>query len=129
MNVVDSSAWLDYLSNGPNADFFAPPIERPSVLIVPTVSIYEVFKKILQQRSELEALQAINVMQQGRVIDLSATLALAAAKASVDHHLPFTDAIILATAQAHNATLWTQDEHFDGLKNVKYRKHPDKRAR
>ncbi len=129
MNVVDSSAWLDYLANGPNADFFAPPIERPSDLVVPSVSIYEVFKKVLQQRSELEALQAISVMQQGRVVDLTATLALAAAKASIDHHLPFADAVILATAEAYKATLWTQDEHFEGLKNVKYRKHPEKRAK
>src|SRR5512133_334103 len=112
MNVVDSSAWLDYLSNGLNADFSAPPIERPSELVVPSVCICEVFKKVLQQRSEPDALQAINVMQQGRVIDLTATLALAAAKASIDHHMPFAGAVILATARSCGATLWTQDEHF-----------------
>jgi len=129
MNVVDSSAWLDYLSNGPNADFFAPPIERPADLIVPSVCLYEVFKKVLQQRSEYEALRAVSVMQQGTVVDLTSTIALTAAKASVEHHLPFADAVILATARTFNAVLWTQDEHFDGLKNVKYKKHPEKRAK
>ncbi len=121
MNVVDSSAWLEYLADGPNAGYFAPAIEAPEELIVPTISLYEVFKRILQQRSEGEALQAIALMQQGEVVELDAPLALAAARLGVDARLPLADSIILATARRHGATLWTQDEDFDGLPDVRYR--------
>ena len=71
MNVVDSSGWLEYFADGPNAGFFAPAIENTAELIVPTISIFEVFKRILQQRTENESLQAAVMMQQGRVIRTS----------------------------------------------------------
>ena len=58
MNVVDSSGWLEYFANGKKAAFFAPAIEDPSKLIVPTLSLFEVFKRVLQQRGEAPALQA-----------------------------------------------------------------------
>jgi predicted nucleic acid-binding protein len=122
MNVVDSSAWLEYLADGPNAGFFAPAIEATEDLIVPTISLYEVFKRILQQRSESEALQAVALMQQGEVVELDAPLALVAARLGVDARLPLADSIILATARRHGATLWTQDEDFDGLPDVQYRR-------
>ena len=80
MNVVDSSGWLEYFADGPNADFFAPAIEATSELVVPAISVYEVFKRILQQRSEGEALQAVAVMLRGRVVDLDVQLALTAAR-------------------------------------------------
>jgi predicted nucleic acid-binding protein len=121
MNIVDSSAWLEYFVDGPNADFFASVVEETTALLVPTVSIYEVFKRILQQRGESEALQAIAVMQQGQVIDLTITLALDAASLSHIHKLPMADSFILATAYAHQATLWTQDVDFKGLPGVQYR--------
>jgi len=121
MNVVDSSAWLEYFADGPNAEFFAPAIEDTSNLIVPTISIFEVFKRVLQQRGENEALQTVALMQQGRVVTLDVSAALAAAKSSHDLKLPLADSIILATAQAHNATLWTQDSDFDGLPGVQYK--------
>jgi len=120
MNVVDSSGWLEYFADGPNADFFASAIENTSQLIVSTTSIYEVFKRVLQQRGEGEALQAIAVLAQGQVVELDTTLALSAAKLSVDHGLPMADSIMLATAQAHNATLWTQDADFEDIAGVKY---------
>ena len=122
MNVVDSSAWLEYFSDGPNAGFFAPAIERTNELLVPSVVLLEVFKRVLQQRSEGKALQAIAVMQQGRVIELDAALALSAAKIGFEIKLPLADSIILATARRFNATVWTQDEDFDGLEKVKYRR-------
>ena len=122
MNVVDSSAWLEYFSDGPNAGFFAPAIERTHELLVPSVVLLEVFKRVLQQRSEGKALQAIAVMQQGRVIELDAALALSAAKIGFEIKLPLADSIILATARRFNATVWTQDEDFDGLEKVKYRR-------
>jgi predicted nucleic acid-binding protein len=120
MNVVDSSGWLEYFADGPNADFFAPAIEQVSELVVPSISVYEVFKRVLQQRGESDALQAVAVMQQGAVADLDAGLALMAAKLSADLGLPMADSVMLATARAHNATLWTQDSDFLGVEGVQY---------
>jgi predicted nucleic acid-binding protein len=121
MNVVDSSGWLEYFANGPNADFFAPAIEDTSNLIVPSMSIFEVFKRVMQQRGESDALQAVALMQQGRVVDLDFSIALHAAKVSIDYKLPMADSVILATAIANKATLWTQDADFDGLPDVQYK--------
>ncbi len=120
MNVVDSSGWLEFFADGPNADFFAPPIANVPELVVPSISLYEVFKRVLQQRGEDAALQAVGVMAQGRVVDLSMPLALNAAKISVDLRLPMADSIMLATARAYHATLWTQDADFQGLEGVQY---------
>ncbi len=121
MNVVDSSAWLEYLADGPNATFFAPAIEEVAAQVVPSLTIYEVFKRILQQRSENEALAAAALMRQGQVADLTSTLALAAARLSVSEALPLADSVIMATARAHEATLWTQDADFEGRDGVRYR--------
>ena len=120
MNVVDSSGWLEYLADGPNAAFFAPAIERSADLLVPTLSIFEVFNRVLVQREESQALQSIALMHQGHVIDLTASLALDAARLSRSARLPMTDSIMLATARAHGATLWTQDSDFEGLPNVRF---------
>jgi predicted nucleic acid-binding protein len=120
MNVVDSSGWLEYFADGPNADFFAPVIENIADLVVPSVSLYEVFKRVLQQRSEGDALQAVATMMQGEVVDLDSRLALEAAKVSTEIRLPMADSVILATARMHNATLWTQDRDFEGLTGVEY---------
>ena len=122
MNVVDSSAWLEYLAAGPNAAHFSAAIENTAELIVPTLILYEVFKRIVQQRSENEALQVIAVMQQGRIADLDSRTALSAARISIDHQLPMADSVILATARLNDALLWTQDSHFEGIPNVKYKK-------
>ena len=122
MNVVDSSAWLEYFANGPNASFFAKPIEQVDSLIVPSLSLFEVFKRVLQQRDENDALQAVAVMQQGAVVDLDSSVALSAARLSVEIQLPMADRIMLATARKYEATLWTQDSDFKGLENVQYRK-------
>ena len=120
MNVVDSSGWLEYFADGPNADFFATGIETVPELVVHSISIYEVFKRVLQQRGEGDALQAVAVMQQGLVVDLDAFLALQAARISTDSGLPLADSVILATARAHDATLWTQDSDFAGMEGVRY---------
>ena len=121
MNVVDSSAWLEYFADGPNAAFFAPAIAATDKLVVPTLSLYEVFKRVLQQRNEDDALVAMATMQQGTVVDLDAGIALSAARMSIDNKLPMADSVTLATARTFEATLWTQDEHFKGLPGVKYR--------
>lgn len=121
MNVVDSSGWLEYFADGPNADFFSRAIEATAELLVPAVSLYEVFKRVVQQRGEGDALQAVALMQQGRVIELSSPLALSAARLSLEHRLPMAGSMILASAKAHGATLWTQDSDFDGVPGVKYK--------
>lgn len=120
MNVVDSSGWLEFFANGPNADFFAPALQAADELLVPSVSVYEVFKQVLRQRGDGAALQAVALMQQGKIVDLTATAALAAARLSVEARLPMADAIILSAARAASATLWTQDAHLDGMDGVKY---------
>jgi predicted nucleic acid-binding protein len=121
MNVVDSSAWLEYFANGPNSSFFATPVEETAELVVPSSTIYEVFKRVLQQRDEGDALRAVAVMQQGSVVDLDVRLALSAARLSLDTRLPMADSVVLATAKLHHATLWTQDADFEGLPGVRYR--------
>ena len=121
MNVVDSSAWLEYFADGPNAAFFAAAIEQTKKLLVPALTIYEVFKRVLQQREEGDALRAVAVMQQGSVVDLDARLALSAARVSVETRMPMADSVVLATARLHDATLWTQDADFEGLPGVRYR--------
>lgn len=120
MNVVDSSGWLEYFGNGPNAAFFAEPLLQVDELIVPAISLFEVFKRVLQQRDETSALQAAALMQQGRTVTLDAALAMAAARMSCDLKLPMADSIILATARHFNAVLWTQDADFENLPGVRF---------
>jgi len=120
VNVVDSSAWLAYFADEPNAQHFASAIEAPDTLIVPSITLLEVFKKVAQQRSEGVAMQYVAVMQQGRVVALDASLALLAASLGVRHKLPLADSIIYATAQQGNALIWTQDADFEGLEGVRY---------
>ena len=120
MNVVDSSGWLEFFADGPNAAFFSKPIEDTARLIVPSLSIFEVFKRIIQQRGEHEALLAIAAMKQGQIVDLTVPLAMAAANVSVTQALPLADSVILATARAYQAVLWTQDADFKGKEDVRY---------
>jgi len=120
MNVVDSSGWLEYFIDGQNASCFAPTLKEVDSLIVPTVSIYEVFKVMLRESGDSAALQAASAMQKGTVIDLTPRLAMSAASLSLKHALPMADSIILATAQAYDATLWTQDIDFKAIDSVKY---------
>ena len=120
MNVVDSSGWLEHVADGPNANVFSPILENTAELVVPTISIYEVFKRILQQRDEDAALQVAVSMQQGRVVELDTSLALTAAKLSANLKLPMADSIMLATARTFNAVLWTQDAHLKDIDGVRY---------
>jgi predicted nucleic acid-binding protein len=120
MNVVDSSGWLEYFGEGKNVSFFAAAIEKADELIVPTICMYEVFKRMSSLLDEQEALRAIGVMSLGQVIDLDRQLSLNAAKISREVKLALADSVILATARASSAILWTQDEHFKGLEDVRY---------
>jgi predicted nucleic acid-binding protein len=120
MNIVDSSGWLEYFAAGPNADFFAPAIVETSQLIVPSISLYEVFKRVLQQRGEGDALQAIALMTQANLISPDTRIFLNAAKLSVEFDLPMAASIVLATARVHDAVLWTQDGALEGIARVNF---------
>jgi predicted nucleic acid-binding protein len=124
VNLVDSCGWLEYFADGPNAGFFAPPIVDTENLLVPTLVLLEVFKRVLQQRDEDAALQAAALMRQGRVVELTAEIALTAAALGVKHKLPLADSVILATARHHGALAWTQDVDFEGLDGVRYVRKP-----
>jgi len=120
MNVVDSSGWIEYFTESQNADFFAPPIQSTARLLVPTICIYEVFKRLLVERGEDSALLAAGLMAHGREVELNCKIAIEAAQISRQLKLAMADSIILATARLNNAILWTQDEHFKDLDGVKY---------
>ena len=120
MNIVDSSGWLAYFADEPNAKHFLSPLSDSDSLVVPTVTICEVFKVILRESSENEALQAVAAMQRGTVADLNASLAIAASRLSLEYNLPMADSIILATAQEFKAIIWTQDSDFKNITKVKY---------
>jgi predicted nucleic acid-binding protein len=120
MNVVDSSGWLEYMSGGTNADFFAPAIRETDQLLVPVICLYEVFKRVAVQQGEQNALQAVGLLYRGSIVPITDELALQAAQLSILSHLPMADSLILAVAQLHEATVWTQDEHLRDLPGVKY---------
>jgi predicted nucleic acid-binding protein len=120
MNVVDSCAWLEFFADGPNAKSFLAPLKRPSELIVPSITILEVFKRMAQQRGEDAALSVAAFMSEGQVIPLDDSIAIAAAKLGIELSLPLADSVILATARAFGAVLWTQDRHFQGIDGVRY---------
>ena len=120
MNVVDSSAWLEYFADGPNADVFAEPIESPEDLVVPAISVFEVYKRVAQQRGERVALGYVGVLLRSPVVDVTAELSVEAARLGLRLGLPMADSLILATARAHRATLWTQDADFEGVDGVRY---------
>ena len=121
MNLVDSSAWLAYFADEPTADFFAEAIEDPEQLVVPSVCIYEVFKVILRERGEDDAFTAVAAMEQGRVVDLDAELAMEAASIGLEEGLAFADSVIFTVAKKHNAAIWTQDSHFSGKTGVRFK--------
>ena len=128
MNVVDSSAWLEFFADGPNADAFAPPILDTDRLLVPSIVLFEVFKRVRLQRDADSALRAVAQMRRGTVVPLDADLAVAAAELSAERALPLADGVILATARAAAATLWTQDGDFEGMEGVEYREHREHRG-
>jgi len=120
MNIVDSSGWLAYFADEPNAKHFISPLKDTDSLVVPTITLYEVFKVVLRESSENDALQATAAMLKGTVVDLTVPLAIAASKLSLEKDLPMADSIILATAKAYDAILWTQDSDFRNMAGVKY---------
>lgn len=120
MNLVDSCGWLEYFADGTGSGFFAPPVENTKDLIVPSICLFEVFKRVLQQKGEDSAIIAISAMRNGSIVDLNASIALDAARLGTRHRLPLADSVILATAQACNATIWTSDSDFKDIDGVKF---------
>jgi len=120
MNLVDSSGWLEYLSDGKNAKLFTPAIEKTNELIVSTINIYEIYKKILLEKDENTAIQVVGLMQQAKVIEVNSTIAIQAAKLSFEQKIPMADSLIYITAKQNDATVWTQDVDFKDLDGVKF---------
>ena len=118
LTVVDSSGWIEFFTDGPQANDFAPAIEAPPQLIVPSLSLLEVFKWVLREHGESAAIQATALMQRGQVVELNTQLALEAAQLGLAHHLPMADSVILATARRHKARLLTLDSDFAELRDV-----------
>lgn len=126
MNFVDSSGWIEYIADDANTNFFEPPIVDAENLLIPTICLYEVFKRVLQEFGEERALDAMGIMSLGTIIDLARQIAIHAAQISNELKLAMADSMILATARAYEATLWTQDEHFKDIEGVKFK---EKRSR
>jgi predicted nucleic acid-binding protein len=127
MNVVDSSCWLDWFADQPGAERFLKTVKDLPNLIVPSITLYEVFKRLLSQKGEETAVRAFAYMRRAQIVDLNPEVALASARLSLTTKLPLADSVILTTARMFNAILWTQDEHFKGMDGVKYfQKHKGK---
>src|SRR5215510_10515127 len=120
MNIIDSTFWLEYFADTEAGDIISEIIENSKELLVPTITIYEVFKKLLSEKGEDDALLAIAHMKQGKIVDLNDEISLSAAKISNNNKIPMADSIIYATNLKFNSILWTQDKHFEGLKSVNY---------
>ncbi len=120
MNLVDSSGWLEYFADGPKADAFAPVLKDIDDVLVPTICMYEVFKVVLRERGEEDALQAVALMKQGEVVDLTSELAMVAARLGTQLKIPMADSIIVATARLYEATIWTLDADFKKIDGAKF---------
>lgn len=126
MNVVDSSAWIEYFVDGPNADYFAKPVEKVGELIIPSLCLYEVFRWVLRERDEMQALKAMAQMRMGSIIDLDAQIAISAARLGLDLKIALGDSVVLATAHSYSATVWTQDSDFEKIPGVNYKAKQNK---
>jgi predicted nucleic acid-binding protein len=120
LNLVDSSGWLEYFADGKNAKFYIQAIENTEELIVSTINLYEVYKKVLIERGENSALQAVALMQQAKVVSVTSSIAIMAAKLSCELKIPMADSLIYATARMYDAVVWTQDSDFKDLEKVNF---------
>ena len=120
MNVVDSSCWLEYLMDTETGAAVAATIESPGELIVPTITLYEIYKKLLAEKGEEYALDVVSYMRTGIVIELDAGLSLSAAQISRKYKLPMADSIIYATSLYHSAVIFSCDKHFQDIPDVRY---------
>ncbi|MDH3735376.1 MAG: type II toxin-antitoxin system VapC family toxin [Gemmatimonadota bacterium] len=127
MNVVDASGWLEYFSDGPDAAFVAQVLQETDSLIVPTVTILEVFGSVCRSHGEGAALQAAAAMQQGTVVNLDTAGALDAGRLSVMYGVSTSAGAVLAAAERHGATVWTLDESVRQVPGVRFREPTGRR--
>ena len=120
MTVVDSCGWIEYFTDGPLAERYRRYLKKNADLVVPTVTLFEVYKKVKREMSEEKALIAVARMKQGKTTPLTETIALHAADLGLLHHLPMADSIVYATARLVEARLVTSDAHFEGLGGVTF---------
>ena len=120
INSLDSSAWIEIFHDGANAENFLPAISNLSQIVVSVIALYEVWRYTIQYGDRVRALAVTDSMQQGEVVSIDAGIAIEAADLSVQRKIPMADSLIYITAQKRSATLWTQDEDFEGLPNVRY---------
>ncbi|MDR1095870.1 MAG: type II toxin-antitoxin system VapC family toxin [Spirochaetaceae bacterium] len=120
MNIIDSSFWLEYFAGTDSGNIVSETVEDTNSLIIPAITLYEVFKKLLLETTEDDALFCIAHMKQGNIINLNDELSLFASKLSIEFKLPMADSIIYATNLKYHCVLWTQDRHFSGLNFVHY---------
>ncbi len=124
MNVVDSSGWIEFFTAGTNGLFFKAVIEQRDKLLVPTINIFEVHKVLSRKLPVGTVLSCLDVMRQGRVLDLTDKRAVAAADIAAKHKLAMADAVIYSMAREFEGTLWTQDVDYNGLVGVRYFENP-----
>ena len=117
---LDSSAWIEISHGGPNAKSFLKAVDDVTQVIVSTITLYEVWKYAMANADESRARQFLGMLQRGCVVSPDPEIAIAAADLSIRHKMAMADSLIYATALAHEALLWTQDEDFKGLPHVKY---------
>jgi predicted nucleic acid-binding protein len=120
MNLVDSSGWLEYITNGNQARIFTPIIQNYDELIVSVINKYEVYKKLCLEFNPKKASNTMGVLYYGRLVEVTEEIALTAAELSIEYHIPMADSLLLATAKTMDATFWTLDAHFKNIPGVKY---------
>jgi len=120
VNVVDSSAWLEFFAGSANGRLFRPIILDIDRLLVPTIVVLEVLRNAYRQRGVGGAEEMEAALVRGSVVPLSPALSMLAARLGVEHRLPLADSIVYATAVAHDAEVWTQDRDFEGLAGVHF---------
>ena len=120
MNLVDSSTRMEYFADGKNAKHFEPIIQDLKNLVESVINVSEVYKKISQHRDENSAIQAIAVMQQAEVLEITSQIAIEGSKISIQNKIPMADSLIIASARSVGAKIWTQDYNFKGLDNVMF---------
>ena len=120
MNVVDSSGWIEYFIDTANADNFAPAIEKTALLIVPTLSFFEVHRYLSRNADDERRDECLDVMRRGTVIELTTARAIAASDMAQKHRLAMADAVMYSIAREFNATFWTQDLDYKDLPGVSY---------
>lgn len=120
MTLVDSFGWIEFFTDGPLAGEYAKYLQRPSEVIVPTIVLYEVYKKIKSAKSEEVALIAVATMQNAQIVPLTEELSLSAADVSLSHRLAMADAIVYASALQEDAKVVTSDKDLKDLPHVIY---------